>query len=122
MNRPLETDSKVVRVFRYIRRPPTAYYSNLGGIAFLFEFTNGDSDDKLKFSYALCSQEDNFDKNHGRNLATTRMEHGEFTQIDYDRGQSLVHNVHSYLTRKYIKNQMTQTEHSLYYNMMTGCM
>lgn len=116
------TPQKTVRVFRYIRRPNNAMFSNLGGITFLFEFINGDNNDLLKFSYAICSTADNFDTELGRVIATERMTTGTFTMINYDREQSLVDNVYTYLTQKYNAKQLTQDEYKLYLGIMTNCM
>lgn len=119
-------EPKTVSVYRYIRRPNNAMYNNLGGVSFLFEFDNGVNRDELRFSYAICSPEDNFCTELGRAMVENRMEEGQYTSIPYDRSISLTENVFSYLTEKYLANELEYSfvgdEKKLYKAMSSFCM
>lgn len=49
-------------------------------------------DKTMCFSFAICNEEDNFSREHGRVLTDARMDKGFFVCGNYDAGLSLFHN------------------------------
>lgn len=71
---------------------PEVVLNARGGITFYIELNPEDK--FFDFSYSLCSEEDNFDKTRGRNIAFNRMKHGDWYEIvDYDPELSIVQNI-----------------------------
>lgn len=60
--------------------------------ALTFRFEIDQIGEWMKFSFSLCSEEDNFSRETGRDIADKRMEAGEFIQCPYSRSISLVEN------------------------------
>ena len=118
---PQDDAVKTVKVFRYVRRPNNAMFSNLGGVAFLFEFENGSDRNTLRYSYAICDTNDNFDTSIGRNLAHQRMNNGEYSIVVYDRSKSLVDNVYQHLLKVKGNGGLDQTERKLLMMLETDC-
>lgn len=92
----------VIRHFRTERTPDvdpvnqTVDYgvSNLGGITFVFELTFEErGNGKVRYGYALCPSDVNFNKAHGIAVAQAKLDIGGFVEINnYDPKESLVFN------------------------------
>lgn len=87
-----------ISVFRYARSAmpgaePTL--SNLGGITFLFRFTN--PGDQLSFTFAVCNPAENFSKDEGRRICEEEFRLGRQIAVPYDRHVPLVQNALNFL-------------------------
>lgn len=77
--------------------------ANLGGITFLFELTYITGQDKpiVKYSFAQCHDDDNFNKKAGIEIATQKRDAGDVIKLDnYTNADSLVQNVFTDLILK----------------------
>lgn len=84
------------RVIRYVR-PLTLsdknkiVESNLGGIAILFEINQ--EENRLRYSYAICDDTDNFDHNIATKIVGGRFNAGGLDEFQYDREKDLITNL-----------------------------
>jgi uncharacterized protein with ParB-like and HNH nuclease domain len=115
-----EPDSKEVRVYRYLRRDRSWLHDNMGGVAFLFKFTNyGDKKTEggfLDFVVCICNTETNFDATKAKSILEDRARHQQWYRIPYDRNVDLIGNVYHAL-----KDSEDRNHRKIIRAIETGC-
>lgn len=105
-------DTTLPKFFRYARNlqmskhfPEVAEFSPKGGVGFLFELDAANK--TFAFSYALCHDEDNFDRAKARAILEHRFENEDWYEVkNYDFRFSLIDNVQAAITSLFT-NQRT---------------